>query len=46
LGAEETYGFVPLPSWIAQVKETHNISLARNRSKRKGDKPSEKTVAL
>ena len=33
---EETYGFVPHPSWIAQVKEAHNINLVRNQSERKG----------
>jgi hypothetical protein len=35
---EGTYGFVPHPCWIAEVKEFHHIHLVRNQSKRTGEK--------
>ena len=35
---ESTYGFVPHPCWIAEVKELHHIPLVRNQSKRNGAK--------
>jgi hypothetical protein len=35
---ERTYGFVPHPCWIAEVKELHKIFLVRNQSKHIGKK--------
>ena len=48
---EKTYGFVPHPSWIAEVKELNNIPLVRNQFKRVGRKrvnpcPESKIIAI